>query len=75
MTEPPLLTFSGAILGPLLFISIPALFFRAPSPFHHSPNPLQLGRIPLLALHQVPEGLPNSLVLLHKLLECLLNGT
>jgi len=25
--SPPLLTFSGAILGPLLFISIPALFF------------------------------------------------
>jgi len=34
-----------------------------------------LGCIPLLALHQVPEGLPDSSVLLHKLLECLFNGT
>jgi len=34
-----------------------------------------LGYIPLLALYQVPERLPDSLVLLCKLLECLLNGT
>jgi len=34
-----------------------------------------LGHVPLLALHQVPEGLLNSLVLLHKLLEYLFNGT
>ena len=73
-----LLTFSGAILGPLLFISIlllPALFFWAPSPLHRGPNPLQLGYVPLLALHQVPEGLPDSLVLLHKFPECLFNST
>jgi len=34
-----------------------------------------LGHVPLLALHQVLEGLPNSLVLLHKLPEYLFNGT
>jgi len=34
-----------------------------------------LGCIPLLALYQVSEGLPNSSVLLHKLPECLFNGT
>jgi len=34
-----------------------------------------LGRIPLLALHQVLEELPDSSVLLHKLPECLFNGT
>ena len=34
-----------------------------------------MGRVPLLALYQVPEGLPNSSVLLHKFLECLFNGT
>jgi len=34
-----------------------------------------LGCIPLLALHQVPERLSNSSVLLHKLLEYLFNGT
>jgi len=34
-----------------------------------------LGRIPLLALHQVPEGLLNFSVLLHKLPEYLFNGT
>jgi len=34
-----------------------------------------LGCIPLLALYQVLEGLPNSLVLLHKLPEYLFNGT
>ena len=75
--SPPLLTFSRAILGPLLFISVllPAFFFQALSLLHCGSNPLQLGHIPLLALHQVPEGLPNSLVLLHKLLECLFNGT
>ena len=70
-----LLTFSGAILGSLLFISISALFFRASSLLYHSSNPLQLGCVPLLALYQVPEGLPDSLVLLHKLLECFLDGT
>jgi len=70
------LTFSGAILGPLLFISIlllPALFFRALSLLHCSPNPLQLSHTPLLVLHQVLEGLFNSSVLLHKLPECLFN--
>ena len=70
-----LLTFSGAILGSLLFISVSALFFRAPSLLYHSSNPLQLGCVPLLALYQVPEGLPDSLVLLHKLLECFFDGT
>jgi len=34
-----------------------------------------LGRVPLLALHQVLEKLPDSSVLFHKLLECLFNGT
>jgi len=34
-----------------------------------------LGRIPLLALYQVPERLPDSLVLLHKLPECFFNST
>jgi len=34
-----------------------------------------LGHVPLLALHQVPEGLPDSSVLLHKLLEYFFNGT
>jgi len=34
-----------------------------------------LGRVSLLALHQVPEGLPNFSVLLHEFLECLSNGT
>ena len=56
--SPLLLTFSGAILGPLLFISVlllPALSFQAPSLLHRGPNPLQLGCIPLLALYQVPE--------------------
>ena len=52
-----------------------ALFFRALSLLHRSPNSLQLGCIPLLALHQVPEGLPDSLVLLHEFPECLFNGT
>ena len=33
------------------------------------------GCIPLLALHQVPEGLRNSSVLLHEFLECFFNGT
>ena len=36
---------------------------------------LQLGHVSLLALHQVPEGLPDSSVLLHEFLECLFNGT
>ena len=70
-----LLTFSGAILGSLLFISVSALFFRAPSLLYHSSYPLQLGCVPLLALYQVLEGLPDSLVLLHKLLECFFDGT
>ena len=70
-----LLTFSGAILGSLLFISISALFFRASSLLYHSSNPLQLGCVPLLALYQVPEGLPDSLVLLYKFPECLFYGT
>ena len=41
-----------------------------PSPIslHRSPNPH-------LVLHQVPEGLPDFSVLLHKLPECLFNGT
>jgi len=34
-----------------------------------------LGHVSLLALHQVPEELSNSSVLLHKLPECLFNGT
>jgi len=34
-----------------------------------------LGRISLLALHKVSEGLPDSSVLLYKLLECLFNDT
>jgi len=34
-----------------------------------------LGRIPFLAPHQVLERLPDSSVLLHKLPECLFNGT
>ena len=34
-----------------------------------------MGRIPLLALHQVLEGLPDSSVLLHEFLEYLFNGT
>jgi len=34
-----------------------------------------LGHVPLLALHQVLEGLLNSSVLLHKLPECLFNDT
>ena len=69
--------FLWAILRPLLFISVllPALFFWVPSPLHRGPNPLQLGCIPLLALHQVPEGLPDSSVLLHEFPECLFNGT
>ena len=74
----PFLTFSRAILGPLCVISIllfPALSFQAPSPLHHNPNSLQLGCIPLLALYQVPEGLPDSSVLLHEFPECLFNGT
>jgi len=54
---------------------LPDHSFQTPSLLHHSPNSLQLGCIPLLALHQVPEGLPDSLVLLHKLPECLFNGT
>ena len=70
--SPLFLTFSGAILGPLLFIFI--LLLLTPSPFHHSPNSLQLGYVSLLALYQVLEELPNSSVLLHKFLECLFNG-
>ena len=76
--SPLLLTFSGAILEPLFFISIlllPTLSFQAPSLLYHGPNSLWLGCVPLLALHQVPEGLPNSSVLLHKLPEYLFNGT
>ena len=76
--SPLLLTFSRAILRPLCVIPallLPNHSFQTPSPLHHSPNSLQLGRIPLLALHQVPEGLPDFSVLLHKLLECLHNGT
>jgi len=34
-----------------------------------------LGCVPLLALYQVPEGLPNSSLLFHKFPECLFNGT
>jgi len=34
-----------------------------------------LGHIPLLALHQVPEGLLDSSVLLYKLPECFFNST
>jgi len=34
-----------------------------------------LGYVPLLALHQVPKGLPDSSVLLHKFSECLFDGT
>jgi len=34
-----------------------------------------LDRVPLLALHQVPEGLPDSSVLLDKFPECFFNGT
>ena len=71
------LTISGAILRPLLSISA-LLFlilpFKAPSLLHCGPNPLQLGHIPLLALYKVPEGPPNSSVLLHKFLECFFNG-
>ena len=75
--SPPFLTFSRAILGPLLFISVllPALSFRTPSLLHRGPNSLQLGRVSLLTLHQVPEGLPDSSVLLHEIPECLFNGT
>ena len=61
-----------------LFISailLSVLSFQAPPPLHCGPNPLQLGHVLLLALHQVLEGLPNSLVLLHKFLECLFDGT
>ena len=73
-----LLTFSGAILRPLHIISaflFPDLSFWTPSPLHCGPNPLQLGRVPLLALHQVLKELPDSSVLLHKFLECLFNDT
>ena len=76
--SPPFLTFSRAILRPLHVIStllLPALSFRTPSPLHHGPNSLQLGRVSLLILHQVPEGLPDSSVLLHEIPECLFNGT
>ena len=34
-----------------------------------------MGRVPLLALYQVPERLPDSSVLLHEFPECLFNGT
>jgi len=34
-----------------------------------------LGHVSLLALHQVPEEPSDSSVLLHKLPECLFNGT
>jgi len=34
-----------------------------------------LTHVPLLALYQVPERLPDSSVLLHKFPECLFNGT
>ena len=58
----PLLTFSGAILRPLLFISILLLFalsFWAPSLLHCGLNSLQLGRVPLLALYQIWRDFPT----------------
>ena len=67
-----------SLQGHLCVISIllfPILFFQAPSLLHRGPNSLQLGRVSLLALHQVPEGLSNSSVLLHKFLECFFDGT
>jgi len=67
-TTQPSKKLSEKYLGPYKIISVPALFFRALSLLHRSPNPL-------LALHQVPEGLPNSSVLLYEFLECLFNGT
>ena len=73
-----LLTFSGAILRPLLSISallLPIFSFQTPFPLHHGPNSLQLHCVPLLAFHQVLERLSDFLVLLHKFLECLFNGT
>ena len=76
--SPLLLDFPGSILRPLCIISallFPDLSFRTPSLLHRSPNSLQLGHIPLLALYQVPEGLPNSSILLHEILECLFDGT
>ena len=76
--SPLLLNFPGAILEPLHIISallLPDLSFRAPSPLHSSPNSLQLGCVPLLTLHQGPERPPDSSILLHKLPECLFNGT
>jgi len=66
------LTFPKAILGLLLF---PILSSQTLSLLHHSPNPLQLGYVLFLALHQVLEGLSDSLVLLHKFSECLFNST
>jgi len=71
-----LLTFSGAILRPFLFISallFSILSFQTPSLFYCSLNPFQLGCTSLLALHQVPKRLPNFLVLLHEFLKCLFN--
>ena len=76
--SPLLLTFSRAILRPLLFISalfLPILSFQIPSLLHCSPNPLQLGYVPLLVLHQILKRLPNFSVLLHEFLEYLFNGT
>jgi len=75
--SPLLLTFSGAILKPLFFISalfLSVLSFQTPSPLYCGPNPLQLGHISLLALHQVLKGSPDFLVLLHKFPECLFNS-
>ena len=42
---------------------------------NYGPNPLQLDCVFLLALHQVLEELPNSLVLLHKFLKYFFNDT
>ena len=54
---------------------LPDLSFQTPSLLHCSPNSLQLGCVPFLALYQVLEELPNSLILLHKFLECLFDNT
>ena len=51
------------------------LSFQALSPLYCSSNLHQLGHISLLTLCQVPEGLSNSSILLHKFSECFFNST